>query len=216
MHGRELILVLFLCAGCGRHKAAATWNQLRGEPYVLDGISRELKGGKRAVCPEQIEYRNYGGQLVRLKKPVLVARPFIPKLQAFERVLQTVAKQHYGRPPDRILHFGSRACRTVRGNKKRLSEHALGNAIDISGFEWTRVKKDRALRDGAERAFTISVKQHWPESDDAFAERHSRFLHALVERTVDEEIFRGVIGPGREGHADHLHFDVAPWDYKLF
>ena len=216
MRARWLPLVLFLSVGCGRHKAAATWKQLRGEPYVLDGISRELKGGKRASCPEQIEYRNYSGQLVRLKKPALVARPFIPKLQAFERVLQRVAKTHYGRPPDRILHFGSRACRSIRGNKRRLSEHALGNAIDISGFEWTPVKKDRALPEGAERAFTVSVKEHWNALANPLSERHSRFLHALVERTLDADIFRGVIGPGREGHADHLHFDVAPWDYTLF
>ena len=208
--------MLFLCAGCGRHRAAATWNQLRGEPYALDGISRELAHGKRARCPEQIDYRNYSGQLVRLKRPALVSRPFIPKLQAFERVLQRVAKSHYGRPPDRILHFGSRACRTIRGNKKRLSEHALGNAIDVSGFEWTRVKRDRALPAGAERAFTVSVKEHWKVAPDSAAEPHSRFLHALVERTLDEDIFRGVIGPGREGHADHLHFDVAPWQYKRF
>jgi hypothetical protein len=216
MNLRWIALALALCAGCRKVQFVSQINELRGKPYALDSISRELGKGAVAGCPEQVEIRSYAGQELNYGNPVLVARSFVPKLQAFERVVAEVAQSHYGRAPDRILHFGTRMCRSVRGSTRRLSEHALGNAIDVSGFQWSRTRKLPGLPPGSERAFKVTVLQHWSGAGTPEAAEHRRFLHDLVERTVADEIFRGVIGPGREGHADHLHFDAAPWGYTLF
>jgi len=210
-----LALVVWAAAlgGCGRYELASTWNEARGDPYPLDGISRDLPDGAAPGCPPEIQFVSYSGEVVKYAAAVQVAAPFVDKLRAFERLAVQVATEHYGRPPDRVLHFGARACRAVRGNGTRLSEHALGNALDLSGFEWKR-KRD------AERfakPFTVSILRHWlPSKGEPDAELHRKFLHTLVERIDDSDVFRGIVGPGREGHANHLHFDNAPWSYTLF
>lgn len=202
--------VLALCCACGRYEFAAKWNELRGDAYPLDAISRDLPEGEAVRCPE-LQYVQYLGEQVAFAAPVLVAAPFVDKLRAFEQIVAELGTVHFGRAPDRILHFGARACRTVRGSSRRLSEHALGNALDLSGFEWKRSASGPAIR--------ISIRRDWPSParpDDKEAERRHTFLRALVARITEESTFRGVIGPGREGHADHLHLDQAPWSYTLF
>jgi hypothetical protein len=85
----------------------------------------------------------------------------------------------------------------------RLSEHALGNAIDISGFRFEAL-------DGAP-AFEVRVDLHWRASGDEA--RHSRFLHALTETLLERGVFRTLLGPAHPDHADHFHFDMAPHPY---
>jgi len=213
-------------------------NRLRGDPYELDSISRVIPPGVHARCPPDIAVIEYAGLALTYATPLRVAASFAPRLAMFERLVATLATRQYGRAPDRILHLGARACRSVRGRADRLSEHALGNALDVSGFEFDarprevpgpkskKPGREKATTDASaadksrvgEAAFTISVLQHWKpalqlQSDAA---RHSAFLHELTRRTIAEHVFRGVIGPGHEGHADHLHFDQGPWSYTAF
>jgi hypothetical protein len=96
-----------------------------------------------------------------------------------------------------------------------LSEHALGNALDVSGFQFDAVAPAAASEVTLPNAFTISVKQHWGQDRKPRARVHARFLRALMERVIGSRMFRGVVGPGHEGHADHFHFDQAPWRYSL-
>ena len=203
----------FALAACGRYELAATWNEVRGDPYALDDFPRELPEGVAPSCPAELPTVTYRGETVAYVAPVQVAEPFVAKLREFEQLVAAVSTEHYGRPPDRLLHFGARACRTVRGNARRLSEHALGNALDLSGFEWRRARGDMRQP----KAFTVSVLRHWaPHPDEAGAAVHQRFLRELVARVDENDVFRGIVGPGREGHANHLHFDQAPWSYTLF
>jgi hypothetical protein len=207
------IAVSLALTGCGRYELAATWNEIRGDAYALDEIPRELPEGAAPGCPPEITFVTYRGEKIPYAAAVQVARPFLEKLRAFEQLAAAVATEHYGRPPDRLLHFGARACRTVRGNPRRLSEHAFGNALDLSGFEWKRAPN----ADRFPKAFSVSVLRHWSAREgEPDADVHQRYLHTLVKRIDDNDVFRGIVGPGREGHANHLHFDQAPWSYTLF
>jgi hypothetical protein len=215
-----IALAVCMLSACSQYELAATWNELRGDPYPLDRIPRDVPEGEVAACPAAVKIVRYAGDVIPYRAPAEVAEPFVPKLRAFESAVVEVALEYYGRPPDRLLHFGVRACRSVRGNSRRLSEHALANALDLSGFEWRRVRghaDESGAAPSSPEAFVVSIQQHWaPKTTDPGLLRHQRFLQALVQRLEQNALFRGVIGPGREGHANHLHLDEAPWSYWLF
>jgi hypothetical protein len=79
------------------------------------------------------------------------------------------------------------------------------------------VRASDASAAASPQPFIVSIVKHWaPAASDPQALKHQRFLHALVDRIRRDDLFRGVIGPGREGHANHLHLDEAPWSYWLF
>lgn len=218
------MLLLVLASQCaGRHELRALWNRMTGDAYALDAISRELPRGAVARCPDDVAVVDYRGDAIAYASPVKVAPQLVPKLRALERLIADIAIVHYGRPPTKLLHFGARVCRAVRGRSGRLSEHALGNAIDVSGFQFERMREapppdappelaDPRLRE----AFMVSVRRHWVQGSGPLAETHAEFLRTLVGRVIAKGLFRGVVGPGHEGHADHFHFDQAPWKYALF
>jgi hypothetical protein len=82
------------------------------------------------------------------------------------------------------------ACRNRNGAATgKLSAHALGQAIDISGFELANGK-------------FVSVK---PDGDEA--------MRDVVDsvRTAACGWFTTVLGPGSDAaHTDHMHVDIAP------
>ena len=85
-------------------------------------------------------------------------------------------------PPKRLRHIGTFACRRIRTYPNYLSEHALGNAIDIEGFEFGPL--DRRARERVPRAlwrpFAVTVLKHWRGGDIEGrdpASVHARFLH---------------------------------------
>jgi hypothetical protein len=218
--GRSALLLLvplaLLVASCGnRYELAAAWNDLRGDGYPLDEISRDLQAGAAAGCPDNVPFLVYRGELIGYRTPVPIAEAFVPKLRALERIVAELARAYYGRPPDRLVHYGGRVCRAIRGSGRRLSEHALGNAIDLSGFEFRRAPAGSNAPAAFVQPFSVSILKHWSAPPGGDGEIHRKFLRALVDRVIAEDLFRGVIGPGREGHANHLHFDAAPWRYTL-
>lgn len=103
--------------------------------------------------------------------------------------VQPAAQTLFGSPVARIEHFGTSSCRRI-GNGGQWSEHATGNAIDISAF---------VLADGRR----IVVRTGWTGPEDAAA-----FL-----RTVRDSACRSyatVLSPDyNAAHADHLHLDQA-------
>jgi hypothetical protein len=214
-----LVVLSGFLAGCGAHEMAATWNDLTGDSYPLDGISREISAGGETRCPE-LTYVTYAGSVVPYGRPVRVADAFVPRLEQFDALVAELAIAHYGRAPGKMRHFGALACRRVRGSQGRLSEHALGNAIDVAGFAFARMKPSETapitLPDELRKPFEVSVEKHWDGGASPAEALHQRFLRALVARVQEDDVFRGVIGPGREGHANHLHFDQSPWGYALF
>jgi hypothetical protein len=196
----------------------ATWNAFRGDAYELDEVQRHLENdAARPVCQPDAMV-DYGGTNLRYYGTVKISPLFQQRLERFEDVVRETAIEIYGRAPRRIRHYGAFSCRTSRNRNYRLSEHALGNAIDIVGFDFASASKDQTLVASVPKqlrgAFEVRVSKHWNADKGVTAPTHARFLRVLIERLQEREnIFRGVIGPGHPGHSDHFHFDMSPWRY---
>jgi hypothetical protein len=196
----------------------AAWNALRGDAYELDAIERHLEDADgKVVCRPETLVR-YAGSSIRYQGALEINPAFRQRLERFEQLLSETAVEVYGRAPRRIRHFGAYSCRSSRNRSYRLSEHALGNAVDIVGFDFGSATKQQPLAAGLPRqlrgAFEIRVARHWNAGAGSTALVHTRFLRLLLERLQEREnVFRGMVGPGHPGHADHFHFDMSPWRY---
>lgn len=106
-----------------------------------------------------------------------------------ERGVRPAARQTLGSPMARIEHFGAYSCRRLYGRADgSWSEHATGNAIDISAF---------VLEDGRR----ISVLDDWSDGSP-----EAEFLHRV--RLEGCQIFGTVLSPDyNAAHRDHLHID---------
>jgi len=151
---------------------------------------------------------------------VRVHPEFAERLGRFEQVVVDLAMTHYGRAPRRMVHGGTYNCRRARGRRGRISEHAFGNAIDLEGFDFGRLPRDSELPAGVHRRFRrpfqLRIGRHWSprRSRDAL---HAQFLHDLAEKLRRRpDIFRGIVGPPRPRHRNHLHLDASPWRYAMF
>ena len=195
----------------------ATWNQLRGDAYPLDTLDRSLDTGEKISCDAR-PLIAYKGRSLRYRSTVWINPAFRERLERFEDVVREVALEIYGRVPRRLDHLGAYNCRSTRNHVGRLSEHALGNALDVAGFEFGPAPKQGAESQRLQplrRAFRVRVSEHWnPRSDDPVAALHARFLHELTARCEQRsDVFRVLIGPNQRDHADHFHFDMSPWHY---
>jgi len=206
-------------APASREQLFSSWNALRGDAYPLDEVARWLEPGQRLTCdPERLV--SYRGTTLRYAGALRIDPAFVQRLARFEQVAAEVAREIYGREPKLIRHYGSFSCRPTRNRKYRVSEHALGNALDLVGFDFGPASKTQALGDGLPKqlrwAFEVRVSRHWapgPRSGAAAA-IHARFLASLTARLRErDDIFRCMFGPGHGGHDDHLHLDAAPWRY---
>jgi hypothetical protein len=103
-------------------------------------------------------------------------------------VVAPAAEQVFGEPLASVTHASAFVCRPRNGTL-RLSEHAFGNALDISAFK---------LSGGT----TIAVEPTPPE-------KNGLFLGQVRGAACGP--FKTVLGPGSNAdHAEHLHFDLAP------
>jgi len=187
------------------------------EPYGLDAEPRHLEEDEKVECaPEQmVRHRSKA-----LRYSVTAHPDFVVRLERFEQFVTALATEHYGRAPKKLIHRGVFACRTLRSRSERISEHAFGNALDLQGFDFGPLPRKaeaptdlpRALR----RGFSLRVLKHWSPKHERDA-YHARFLHRLVEELrVRPDIFRGIVGPPRPRHLDHIHLDAAPWRYAMY
>jgi hypothetical protein len=102
--------------------------------------------------------------------------------------VQPVAEEMFGAKVASVQHFGSYACRNMRGSTGMRSEHARANALDVAGFTLTTGRH-------------ISVARHW--SGGGPEARFLRAVHAGACRT-----FRVALGPDyNAAHRDHFHYD---------
>jgi hypothetical protein len=199
----------------------ATWNRMHGDAYSLDAIGRSLEEGQRPDCRAQNLVR-YVGTSLRYSGAVYVRPEFRERLARFEQVVADVAREVYGRAPTQIRHAGAFCCRSTRNHDSRLSEHALGNAIDVLGFDFASASRRTASPDSLPKAlrhaFQVRVARHWEPAAPVDASRlHRAFLHTLAGRLAErDDIFRVMLGPSHRDHADHFHFDMAPWRYVSF
>lgn len=125
-------------------------------------------------------------------KPAVTTRCHVAKALAIwtKDVLVPSAKLHLKTAPTAILTGDSYLCRARRGGgETKVSEHALANAIDVSGIELT----------GRE---PVAIKERAGTDDGAMA-----FQAAI--RGGACAYFTTVLGPGTNAaHADHLHVDL--------
>lgn len=205
--------------GLSRTSLWARWNSVRGDSYELDDFERFLETrGKRVKCDSSGLVR-YAGTSVRYHGALQINEHFQTRLERFEEVVAEVGREVYGRAPRRIRHLGAYACRTSRNRVARLSEHALGNALDVQGFDFGPLPKtetfDTSLPKSLKHPFEVRVARHWsPKNENAANAVHARFLRSLVDRLLERsDVFRGHVGPGHPGHDDHFHFDMSPWRF---
>lgn len=139
-----------------------------------------------------------------LNQPGVMSCRLARTLARFEAdVVQPLALRHFGQKVKRLHHAGTYHCRTRRNDTTqaaaragkpvagRLSEHARGAALDLTGFE---------LADGT----LVSVRRHWAEGKPG-----STFLHDVTRGSC--RVFNVVLSPNHDkSHADHLHLDIGP------
>lgn len=108
-----------------------------------------------------------------------------------KHAVRPAAKQYLGSEVVRIETFGTYSCRNVNGGRlAKLSQHAYGNAVDVSAF---------ILDDGRR----VSVLNGWHGKSD-----EREFLRRLHQSACKR--FGTVLGPDYNGaHANHFHFDMA-------
>jgi hypothetical protein len=182
--------------------------------YPLDAIGRVLAPGEPLPC-SRVELVSYRGEHMRYDRAARVHPAFKTRLSAFEALVVQTASEHYGRGPRQLLHLGTHNCRRMRLYPDWLSEHALGNAIDVAGFEFAPLPRGAPSPDGLPRAlrsrFTVRLDRHWNATRGPSAV-HRGFLHALGQRLIErEDLFRVVLGPAWPGHHNHFHLDAAPY-----
>lgn len=187
--------LLWLVAGC-----AATRPPLdAGGELCLAQLSRakvsfesvtQPAGGSACAVVTPVRVSAAG---IAWNQPGVVSCGFALKLDVFAREdVQEAAQRDLGTSVRVIRHFGTYACR--REPSGRWSEHALGNAIDIAGFE---------LADGR----IILVQRDWHRRGAA-----GHFLHDVARRACAR--FGVVLTPdSNRDHYNHIHIDAGP--YKL-
>lgn len=105
----------------------------------------------------------------------------------FQGAGMAAAIKHFDSPISGVVQASAYVCRSINGGNG-LSEHALGNALDISRIN---------LFDGT----TIAIKRHAAES--ARAKLQSDIREAACGP------FTTVLGPGTDAdHSNHFHFDM--------
>jgi hypothetical protein len=159
----------------------------------------------RAVAYRPIEMGEPKDPRCHVPTPVKVSRVEVPlnhpaamsclladRLDAFERgALQKLARADLGQAVIRIDHLGAYSCRASTGQHSRLSEHAYGLAIDISGFR---------LSDGT----SVSIQRDWSRPGPK-----RNFLHHLARAACG--YFSVVLTPDSNAdHFNHFHLDLGP------
>jgi hypothetical protein len=180
-------------------------------PYALDELSREVPPGP-FKCPK-FETTRYLGTGIAYSSPIFVHEAFVEKLVALDALVRTVAVEVYGRTPEVLHHLGGTECETT-ADKRRFSEHAMGNAIDVDGFVFAPLAPGETLAPGLPdelaKGFKVTLSWHYFSSTKT-GKVHAKFLNRLAIRLKeDKSIFRTVLGPGYGDHWNHFHLDAAP------
>lgn len=184
-------------------------------PYPLDHLPRTLAEGAPLPCEASgLPLVSYTGASLRYQKPLRVHPAFLPQLAAFEQIVERIARQHFGRVPRRIVHLGGYSCRRMRRYPTWVSEHAIGNAIDVAGFDFAPIGRRETPPDGLPRAlragFEVRLERHWHGKGPTAA--HSAFLRDLARAVIARpDVFNVILGPAWPGHHNHFHLDHAPY-----
>jgi hypothetical protein len=128
---------------------------------------------------------------VAITPAATLACPIVSALdQWVASTVQPAAQRWFGKPVVEIKQISAYSCRGMNGNPgAHISEHAFGNALDISAF---------VLADGRR----ITIKAGWNASPE-----EQGFLHDVQGGACDT--FTTVLAPGsNKYHYDHIHVDL--------
>lgn len=181
--------------------------------YALDALPRAASEYRETPCPK-VDTTYYSGTFVRYEPEAIVYPELIHKMEITESIAAELGQSFYGRAPSHILLMGSYQCRKMRNDQRNISEHALGNALDIAGFIFPAIGP-QSLPQGAPlelaQAQRITVVKHW-KGTDPVSQIHQLFLQTWVQRLIDTpNLYRVILGPGYPGHHNHIHVDHAPY-----
>jgi hypothetical protein len=196
-----LVAILAACVGAPKQPVAqqkvSTFNsadsrvclsRLQAASVQFSALPNQSEGkGCRTI--DTIKLLNFGTEATNLGA---MTCPLAANFAAWaQHAAKPAARLYLGSELVRIETMGTYNCRNIAGGRSgRLSQHAFGNAIDVSAF---------ILRDGRR----ISVLDGWngPPAERNFLIR----LHASACKR-----FGTVLGPNyNAAHANHLHFDMA-------
>ena len=128
-----------------------------------------------------------------LDKAIVVDCPMAAALEDWlDQVVQPAAMKRFGVAVTELDVFGAYSCRTVDNLAgQKLSEHAFGNAVDVSGF---------GLADGRK----IVIVRDWKQQGT----QEAAFLREAEGGACD--VFTTVLAPGSDAfHYNHFHLDLA-------
>jgi hypothetical protein len=188
-------LIAAALAGCGHaptpaESGAACLADLNNLGVTYRQTEMGQAAGSRCQVPTPVRVSQV---VVPLNRPAAMSCFLADKLVAFERgALQKLAMQDLGHYVVRIDHLGAYSCRANTSRHDRLSEHAYGLAIDISGFR---------LSDGT----SVNVERDWSKSGP-----RSSFLHHVARAACG--YFSVVLTPDSNAdHFNHFHLDLGPY-----
>ena len=201
-----------LLAACGSGRPDVP-QRPRGSPPVTLNLppSRATQQCFADLSREAVRYsplpdRDYGGgcnvigavQLIDYGVPTTNLKAMgCPLARAFvawvRNGLVPAGREILGSPVVRVESMGTYACRNVVGARatNRLSEHATGNAVDVSAF---------VLEDGRR----ITIERDWRNPDPAVQE----FLQTIRRSACKR--FGTTLSPDyNAAHYNHLHLDLG-------
>ena len=188
-------LVAVALSACGgptspNESGRACFAELDARAVAYRPITMAEPKDPRCVIPTPVRVTAIG---VRLGRPAAMSCFLAEKLDAFEHgAMQRIAVDDLGHRVVRIEHLGAYSCRADTSRHDRLSEHAYGLAIDISGFR---------LADGE----TVSVERDWSRPGPK-----RTFLHHVARAACG--YFSVVLTPDSNAdHFNHFHFDLGPY-----
>lgn len=148
---------------------------------------REFGGGCSAI--DSVKLLDIGTPVTNLGAMTCpLARNFAAWV---EFAVRPAARQYFGTEVVKVETFGTYSCRNVNGGRSgRLSQHALSNAVDVSGF---------VLADGRR----IMLNGGW--NGDESSQEFLRALHKSACRR-----FGTVLSPDyNAAHYNHFHLDMS-------
>ncbi len=193
-----------LLAGCGlfKREERAAWRgqaekaclaqkQVTPSAYIQPAKAIDGPGPCGLDYPFKVTALSEGA--VAFNSTQTLGCPLTAALEEWVRdVVQPIALARFGQPVTQVDTMGAYACRPIDGHRSsRFSEHAFGNAVDISLFRFA---------DGR----SISIAKGWTRGDA----QEKAFLREAQAGACN--IFTTVLAPGSDAnHNDHLHLDLA-------
>ncbi|RED18620.1 extensin-like domain-containing protein [Pontivivens insulae] len=185
---RRSLLALLILAGCTADvpvERGPVAGALCGDPRLVGTAQVPVTGPGACGMADPVRLSGVAGITVA-GRPTMTCRTARAFADWAEGGLQVAAARD-GRQVTEIVTVASFACRNRNGTRtRRLSNHALGQAIDISAL---------GFADGGR----LSVLSDWT---------NSTILQEAAGRACGP--FNTVLGPNyNAAHRDHLHFDVT-------